>query len=163
MFIKEVGAKFFMSFAEEIRKSKGSELSDRERNDILKKEASANKENDILKVSNTLIQMIKDSFKKRTPEEEYKENFFGTRVYNGKKILRADLCIHSVVYNHAGRIRFEAINDEEYITNVIYADKASIKTIKNNVKTWLNKNDIIIDNISTLSRNGFAYDLKIYL
>lgn len=152
-----------MSFADEIKQMKSSELTDKECNEILKRVAIENKENDISEVSNILIQMIKDDFQRHAPEEEYKESFFGKRIYNGKKILRASLKIPTVVYNHAGRIRLECIDHEEYDENVIYADKSSIKNIRNIVESWIEENDIIIDEVTNWGRDGFRYNLKMYL
>lgn len=152
-----------MSFADEIKKMKSLELTDKEFNEILKRETLENKENNISEVSNMLIQMIKDDFRIHTPEEEYKKSIFGKRIYNGKKILRASLIIPTVVYNHAGRIRLESIDHEEYNENVIYADKASIKNIRNIVESWIEENDIIIDEVLNWGRDGFRYNLKMYL
>lgn len=109
------------------------------------------------------MNIIKESFKRASPENEYKESWFGKIIYTDKKVLKINFHIGKVDFSYSGRIFYEKRDMDEYYLDILHADRDAKKDIEDKIKRWLVKNDIILENVKSWGENGFWYDLKIYL
>lgn len=152
-----------MNFRDEMISTKGTIMTSREELEQRKIERKKYRKEDIEKVVDIFVDIIKESFRRISPEDEYSENWFGKRIYTNRKVLKTHFSISKIVFSSSERISYEKLDMDEYYLEILHADPNAKKIIEDKFKRWLVENGIIIENIKSWGDNGFWYDLKMYL
>lgn len=155
-----------MSFKDEIINEINTEKENEKRR-ILNNERQ--KKDDINRVVNQLIDIVKESFKKAKYEKEFRINWLGMKIFTGHEVLFGYLEIrevrpkcknHNKVMYHKQETGYET---DTWYYDVIYADEEDVKIIRKKICKWFQENDIEIDQFRKQKDGGFSYRLKIYI
>lgn len=123
------------------------------------------KTEDINRIIEKLIDRAKMSFNKDKPEEDYKPNWLGIKVYTGHHFLSGGIKIWTkpkgTNYNKIDFVKDNYFN--YYHTDSIYADEEDVRIIRQRLNEWFRENEIEIDSYKSLENGGFEYRLKIYI
>jgi len=116
-----------MNFRDEMINEKGDIMTSREKVEQMKVDKDKYREEDIKKVVNIFVDIIKESFRNVSPENEYIENWFGKRIYTDRKVLKINFHISEVDYSYSGRISYEKRDMDEYYLEILHADREAKK------------------------------------
>lgn len=123
------------------------------------------KNEDINRIIEKLIDRAKMSFNKDKPEKDYKPNWLGIKVYTGHNFLSGGIKLwtkpKSTNYNKIDFVKDSYFN--YYHTDSIYADEEDVRIIRQRLNEWFRENEIEIASYKSLENGGFEYRLKIYI